>query len=208
MPSRLSAFVVPSERFTLRFDPTAPPLPPGERQRRPARRAAVGLVTSLAVVLLATVASAARATPRPPSAGLASAGAPAAGAQPAAGAGLAQPFSGDDLYRSAAATCPGLPASVLAAIHHVETRSSARGEISTAGARGPMQFLPSTWARYGVDADGDGQADIEDLVDAVYAAADYLCANGGGDPTRLRGALWNYNHSWDYVEQVLAAATT
>jgi membrane-bound lytic murein transglycosylase B len=72
-----------------------------------------------------------------------------------------------------------------------------------------MQFLPSTWSAYGVDGDGDGRADVNDLTDAVFGAANHLCANGGADPDRLRSALWNYNHSWGYVATVLqvAAAT-
>jgi membrane-bound lytic murein transglycosylase B len=71
-----------------------------------------------------------------------------------------------------------------------------------------MQFLPSTWRAYGVDGDGDGHADIDDLADAVFSAANHLCANGAGDPARLRSALWNYNHSSAYVERVLQVAAT
>ncbi|GAB3440284.1 hypothetical protein GCM10027517_14720 [Phycicoccus ginsengisoli] len=71
---------------------------------------------------------------------------------------------------------------------------------------GPMQFIPSTWARWGVDADGDGVADPQDIVDASQSAADYLCA-GGRDlsaPADLRAAILSYNHSTAYLATVLA----
>jgi membrane-bound lytic murein transglycosylase B len=69
-----------------------------------------------------------------------------------------------------------------------------------------MQFLPSTWHAYGADGDGDGSIDVTNSVDAVHGAARLLCANGGGDPERLASAVWNYNHSDDYVRRVLALA--
>jgi hypothetical protein len=108
--------------------------------------------------------------------------------------------------RDAAGRCPGLPSSVLVAIGEVETDLGSSSVASSAGALGPMQFLPSTWAAYGVDGNGDGVADVMNPVDAVHGAARLLCANGGADPTRLAGALWNYNHSDDYVRQVLGVA--
>ncbi len=116
------------------------------------------------------------------------------------------------IYQKAAATCPGLSWSVLAAIGSVETdhgRSTLPGVHSGAnfaGAEGPMQFLPDTWAAYGADGDGDGVKDIYNPADAVFGAANYLCANGAGDPARLRGAIWNYNHSDAYVDDVMAGA--
>ena len=106
--------------------------------------------------------------------------------------------------RKAAATCPGLPSSVLVAIGHIESSLGLQTWTSSAGAMGPMQFMPATWAAYGVDGDGDGSTDIMNPVDAVHGAARLLCANGGGDPERLASALWNYNHSDDYVRHVLA----
>ncbi|MGH9305762.1 MAG: lytic transglycosylase domain-containing protein [Acidimicrobiales bacterium] len=110
------------------------------------------------------------------------------------------------LYLAAAPTCPGLAWEVLAAIGKVETDHGRNTAVSSAGAEGPMQFMPATWAVYGVDADGDGVADINDPVDAVFGAARYLCANGGGDPNGLYGAIWHYNHSDAYVRLVLSIA--
>jgi hypothetical protein len=104
-------------------------------------------------------------------------------------------------------TCPGLAPQVLVAIAQVESRLGTTVGRSRAGAQGPMQFLPKTWAAYGADGDGDGTTDIHNSVDAVYGAARLLCANGGADPDRLRSALWNYNHSSDYVGDVLRLAS-
>lgn len=71
---------------------------------------------------------------------------------------------------------------------------------------GPMQFIPTTWAGAGIDASGDGLADPHNAIDAVHAAADYLCSAGVDAPSGFRDAIWAYNHSWAYVEQVLAQA--
>ncbi len=112
------------------------------------------------------------------------------------------------LYRAAAGTCEGMEWTVLAAVHKTET-SFGRGPVtSSAGAQGPMQFMPATFAAYGVDGDGDGVAEVDDLEDAVFSAANYLCANGAGDPARLRSALWHYNHDPSYVEQVASLAAS
>lgn len=110
------------------------------------------------------------------------------------------------LYMAAAPTCPGLAWEVLAGIGKVETDHGRNTSVSSAGAEGPMQFMPATWAIYGIEADGDGVADILDPVDAVFSAARYLCANGAGDPARLYSAVWNYNHSDAYVGLVLSIA--
>ena len=116
------------------------------------------------------------------------------------------------LYRRAALTCPGLPWTVLAAIGSVESshgRTSAPGVSSGAnfaGAMGPMQFLADTWAAYGVDADGNGVADVYHSTDAVFGAANYLCHSGAGDPSRLAEAIWAYNHADWYVADVLSRA--
>jgi hypothetical protein len=108
------------------------------------------------------------------------------------------------VVRRAAGTCPGLPAAVLMAISHVESSLGLQSLPSSAGAVGPMQFLPSTWDAYGADGDGDGTTDVMNPVDAVYGAARLLCANGGADPDRLASAVWNYNHSDEYVRQVIS----
>jgi transglycosylase-like protein with SLT domain len=79
-----------------------------------------------------------------------------------------------------------------------------------ARAEGPMQFLPSTWEQWGSDGDGDGAADPEDLDDAAYSAARYLCASGVdlGTGAGWIAAIRSYNHSDDYVRAVYDAATT
>lgn len=112
-----------------------------------------------------------------------------------------------DLYRRAAVTCPGLPWTVLAGIGTVETGNGRDVHRSIAGAEGPMQFLPSTWATWGYDADGDGKANIHDPVDAVFSAARYLCAAGAGRGGQsLDDAIFSYNHAWWYVREVILIA--
>ncbi|MGR6967823.1 lytic murein transglycosylase [Geodermatophilus sp. URMC 61] len=73
---------------------------------------------------------------------------------------------------------------------------------------GPMQFIPSTWARYASDGDGDGSSDPFDIQDAARATARYLCA-ASGDLTTVNGqrrAVLAYNHSDSYVATVLTLA--
>ena len=112
------------------------------------------------------------------------------------------------LYQNASTTCPGLPWTVLAAIGQVETHHGSGTMVSSAGALGPMQFLPSTFVEYARDGDHDGKANIVDPADAIYSAAAYLCANGGGHGgAALYNALWNYNHADWYVQLVLALST-
>jgi membrane-bound lytic murein transglycosylase B len=111
------------------------------------------------------------------------------------------------LYRRAATSCPGLPWTVLGAIGQVETGHGRNVGPSSAGAMGPMQFMPATWAAYAVDGDRDGDADILDPVDSVYTAARYLCANGAGrGGATLARAIWHYNHAEWYVQLVLRIA--
>jgi membrane-bound lytic murein transglycosylase B len=112
------------------------------------------------------------------------------------------------LYHDAAATCPGLSWTVLAAIGQVETGHGRNTNTSSAGAEGPMQFMPATFATYGVDGNHDGTIDIFNPADAIYSAANYLCANGaglGGD--HLANAIWHYNHAGWYVQLVLTLSS-
>ena len=77
--------------------------------------------------------------------------------------------------------------------------------VSSAGALGPMQFMPATFVRYAVDGDHDGLADIMDPADSIFTAAHYLCSNGAGNGGQnLYTAIWNYNHADWYVQLVLA----
>jgi hypothetical protein len=109
------------------------------------------------------------------------------------------------LYQNAAQSCPGLSWTVLAAIGQVETHHGSGGMVSSAGALGPMQFLPGTFIEYARDGDHDGVANIMDPADAIYTAAAYLCANGAGQGGQsLYTAIWNYNHADWYVQLVLA----
>ncbi|MFI7614978.1 lytic murein transglycosylase [Nonomuraea terrae] len=120
---------------------------------------------------------------------------------------VGRPSSYLDLYKAAATRCPGLSWTVLAAIGQVESSHGRNNGPSSAGALGPMQFMPATWKHYGVDGDGDGKKDIWSPYDAVPGAANYLCANKAGEGgERLRKAIWFYNHSWDYVNKVMGIA--
>ncbi|QGG52019.1 lytic transglycosylase domain-containing protein [Lysinibacillus pakistanensis] len=127
----------------------------------------------------------------------------------------------------------GVPWTLLAAHHRIETRfSSMKSLVSPAGAEGPMQFMPCTfvgwkhpscsglgkgnisktelmspeaikkYGGYGVDANGDGIADPYDIEDAIYSAANYLSKNGAANGD-VKQAVFQYNHSDEYVEKVL-----
>jgi hypothetical protein len=104
----------------------------------------------------------------------------------------------------AAGTAYGIPWQVLAAINEVETDYGRDLSVSSAGAEGWMQFLPSSWTQYGVDANGDGYQDPYNPADAVFAAAKYLAAAGGG--ANIRTAIYSYNHSQAYVDSVMLRA--
>jgi membrane-bound lytic murein transglycosylase B len=94
--------------------------------------------------------------------------------------------------------------SVLAAINGIETAFGTNLNVSSAGAVGWMQFMPSTWETYGVDANGDGVRDPYNPEDAIFAAASYLSA--AGMPADTYGAIFAYNHADWYVAEVLANA--
>ncbi|MGH2752373.1 MAG: transglycosylase SLT domain-containing protein [Actinomycetota bacterium] len=87
---------------------------------------------------------------------------------------------------------------VLAAVNYVESKFGKVKATSSAGARGPMQFLPSTWGQYGMGGD------IKDDRDAIMGAANYLRASGASERGGLRRALFAYNRSNDYVRAVIA----
>ncbi len=107
------------------------------------------------------------------------------------------------IYKAAAVQY-GVPWQILAAINEIETDYGSDQSVSTAGAVGWMQFEPSTWLQYGVDALNAGYADPYNPVDAVFAAARYLRAAGAA--TNLRAAILAYNHSEEYVDSVLLRA--
>src|SRR5262249_39983261 len=105
-------------------------------------------------------------------------------APPRAGAGVELPFATlRQLWTGAGATY-GVSWQVLAAINKIESNFGRNMGPSSAGAVGWMQFMPSTWLRWGVDADGDGVADPSNPADAIYAAARYLAATGGQTDVR------------------------
>ena len=112
----------------------------------------------------------------------------------------------------AAQTCPGLPWSVLAGIGTVESgngQSNAPGVHSGhnfAGAEGPMQFLPATFAAYATGP--DRPLSIYDPADAIYTAAAMLCASGarGGSAAGIEQAVFAYNHADWYVSEVMSWA--
>jgi cell wall-associated NlpC family hydrolase len=148
-----------------------------------------------------------------------------------AGAGIASLLGGGDtapsatatasippamlaLYQQAAATCPGLPWTILAAIGTVEsandtsTLPGVHSGANTAGAEGPMQFEPGTFAAYDLPVPPGGvpPPDVYDPVDAVYAAARMLCADGAANGADISAAVFAYNHASWYVAEVLSLA--
>jgi cell wall-associated NlpC family hydrolase len=120
------------------------------------------------------------------------------------------------LYQAAAATCPGLDWTILAAIGSIESdngRSTLPGVHSgqnEKGAMGPMQFLAPTFAavtaRHPPPPGGAAPPSPYDPHDAVFTAAAYLCDSGARAARDLPGALFSYNHSDDYVAAVLTRA--
>jgi hypothetical protein len=109
---------------------------------------------------------------------------------------------------SAAKYCPGMSWTVLAAIGQIESGDGANNGPSSAGALGPMQFMPATWAEWGINGFGPpGAPDIMNPLDAVPSAARMLCAAGAGNPATLSRAIFAYNHATWYVAEVLALAS-
>jgi hypothetical protein len=98
----------------------------------------------------------------------------------------------------------GIPWEVLASINKIETAFGTNTNVSSAGAVGWMQFLPSSWEQFGLDANGDGKKDPYNPVDAICAAAHYLKLAGGNDD--LYQAIFAYNHADWYVQEVLLYA--
>lgn len=99
------------------------------------------------------------------------------------------------IYREAASK-HGIDWRLIEAVHQVETGKSALCKKSYAGATGPMQFMPSTFRAY-----AESGANICDLRDSIFAAANLLARSGASDGN-IDKALFNYNHSWSYVKKV------
>ncbi len=122
-----------------------------------------------------------------------------------------QPGSGGTSFAAlrpiwqAAGNAYGIPWEVLGAINKVETNFGQNLGPSSAGAVGWMQFMPSTWARWGVDANGDGVADPNNPTDAIFSAARYLTGCGG--QFDIARAVYCYNHATWYVNEVLGLAS-
>ncbi len=98
----------------------------------------------------------------------------------------------------------GIRWEVLAAINEIETDYGRNLNVSSAGAVGWMQFIPSTWKLYGTDGNSDGKADPYNPVDAIFSAARYLKAAGGDRD--IRRAVFAYNHAGWYVDSVMLRA--
>ena len=148
-------------------------------------------------------------------------GAPLTGQVPSRSTGFALPAAGsprkDSLKQPAlpvpadlmrlylgASTKYGVPWPLLAGVGMEETAQGRNNRTSPAGAIGVMQFLPSTFARYGVDGNGDGRTDIRSDADSVYSAANALRAWGVTQGAAgVRRALYSYNHADWYVNDVL-----
>lgn len=119
-------------------------------------------------------------------------------------------MSGDEKASvlKSAADAYGIPVQLLQAVHFVESGGKVctpENYGSSAGARGPFQFMPGTWRGYAVDGNGDGIKNINDIRDAAYGAARLLAANGAADGD-LQRALFAYNHAQWYVNKVLNIA--
>jgi hypothetical protein len=133
-------------------------------------------------------------------------GTPGISQSPASAAAIAEIPAEHLVVMQQVGATTGVPWQVLAAIANVESGFGANMGPSSAGALGYCQFMPATWAHYGVDGDGDGTADPFNYRDCLPAAAQYLLDSGA--PGDLRRALYAYNHSWEYVDHVLSIAVS
>ena len=107
------------------------------------------------------------------------------------------------LYVAAAAHYR-VPWQLLAGIGMAETRHGRNNHTSSAGAQGLMQFMPGTFAAYGVDGNQDGRRDIDSDADSIFSAANYLVHSGvRTGPAGVIRALWAYNRSVSYRNDVL-----
>jgi hypothetical protein len=165
----------------------------------------------LLIIVLVTADPGASAQTASPSAGTAG-----LGGTPSALATASIPANYLVWYIDAAQTCQGLPWPVLAGIGKVESdhgQSDLPGVhagANAAGAEGPMQFLPATFAEFAVDADPTQPVSPYDPADAIYTAARMLCADGarGGSPAGIDQAIFAYNHAGWYVTEVLSWAAS
>lgn len=158
------------------------------------------MVWAVGIVLLAALAAAAGAAVG------SLLGEDSEGGAPTATASSQIPAAYLRLFMQAAATCPGLPWAVLAGIGKEETDfGQITDMVSPAGAVGPMQFEPATFAEYGdpVPPGGASPATPWDPTDAIYAAARMLCANGARNGANIYQAVYAYNHADWYVADVL-----
>ncbi|WP_395244615.1 lytic murein transglycosylase [Agromyces sp. MMS24-K17] len=113
---------------------------------------------------------------------------------------------GDDGIPRPAIFGPDLDGTAFARIDDTDG-GSLDGTAATDRAVGPLQFIPSTWQRWGADGDADGVVDPQQIDDASLAAARYLCASGDlTDPAAWRTAVFSYNHVESYVDAVAATA--
>jgi cell wall-associated NlpC family hydrolase len=178
--------------------------------------AVAGAAAVVAIPLIATAINPAAGTTQPCRTATKQPAATATTTATTTAAGAADSVAADTIpadylarYQSAGSKY-GIPWQVLAGVGNVEsdhgrsTSPGVRTGANTAGAMGPMQFLPATWRTYGVDGDHDGRRDIYDPDDAIPAAARYLKHSGA--PDHMQAALFTYNHSPGYVRLVLAWA--